>query len=139
MQELAQHLPHFRRGLLNVNAYPKKRADEGRGMVTAMGYGEMVGLIVEIGPAGIGDADELVGEIGIEFLQQPTSGQVLQPLVGVRDLPLQGHPIEEEGFLFRDAPQTQATDFVYILLIKQGHDAGANIRISGLNSNVGKV
>jgi hypothetical protein len=54
----------------------------------------------------------------------------------VRDLPLQGDLLQEERLVFVYAPDAQAGRIVDILLKKQGHDSGSEMRISAFNSNL---
>ncbi len=131
-QELARNPPDGRHRDFDIDTYPASPAHDSGGIIPAMGYGELVFLAGKKGLAGVGQPDQVVRKAGKKELQQEPACQVLQALVGMGHIPVQGHRAFEKGFRFLYLPDSKAGVIVDLLLKKNRHRSDLRIKIADL-------
>ena len=105
----------------NIDPDPLMPAYNGRSKIAAVRNRKMIALIWQVRFTCIRDLDQFIREIREQELQQEAAGKVLQPLMRMRHIPVQGHVATEELFRFLDLPYAEPGMFVDGMLKKIGH------------------
>lgn len=132
----AEKFPCNPRNLLrlcfHIDAYPVIAADNGGGKIAAMRNGKMVLLTGKERLAGVGNLNQVVGEIRKQELQQKPAGEVLQTLMRVSDVAMLGNIALKKIFRLFYFPYAQPRGFVDLLLKKNRHGTNLRFKIAHL-------